>query len=272
MRKVAVSCKAFFWLMAAMNKTLRLPSGTLLSFEDVPGSRGLDAILREIAEDCYGLADISLSPGDVVLDIGANVGVFSAYLAALYPGVRILAFEPVPETFAVLRRNLDRNGIRSVEAHNLGVNGDGRALELRCNPRNSGGATALGALDPTGGEHLVTCPCITLDEIFRRNAIDRCRLLKIDCEGGEYEILQTTTMLNRVEYLRGEFHISAALREAGESMSSLLLHCARTIDPLRMSVQGLELCTTEEGAPAYRSYGDVAVMMRDYLAHQRRPA
>lgn len=251
--------------MVVMDNSLRLPSGALLTFEDVPGSQGLDAILREIAEDHYRLAQIPLSAGDVVLDIGANVGVFSIYLAALHPGLRILAFEPVPETFAALRRNLRRNGIRTVEAHNLAVNGDGRPLELRRAPGNSGGATALPALDPYMEASVVSCPGISLDEIFRRNGVDRCRLLKIDCEGGEYEILQTTEMLSRVDYLRGEFHISPGLRETGESISSLLLHCARSIDPARISVQGLELCEVD-GRPAYRSYGDVAVLMREYLA------
>jgi hypothetical protein len=56
---------------------------------------------------------------------------------------------------------------------------------------------------------------VTLDEVFAVHGIERCRLLKIDCEGMEYEILPGAGVLDKVEYLAGEFHASAYLQSLG---------------------------------------------------------
>lgn len=56
---------------------------------------------------------------------------------------------------------------------------------------------------------------------LERYEIDRCRLLKINCEGAEYEILHNTHVLDRVDYLSSEFHINQRLEQDGYSIESL---------------------------------------------------
>jgi FkbM family methyltransferase len=78
-------------------------------------------ILHEICEDqLYFQSGISVSPGDVILDVGANIGVFS--LCAAKQGARVYAFEPIPSTFAVLELNVRLHGLESVvTARNIGL-------------------------------------------------------------------------------------------------------------------------------------------------------
>ena len=68
------------------------------------------------------LATVRLEPGDVVFDVGANIGWYSLVLdRQAPPGVDILAFEPDPDNHALLRENLARNGTRGVTAWSFSV-------------------------------------------------------------------------------------------------------------------------------------------------------
>jgi FkbM family methyltransferase len=77
--------------------------------------------LHEICEDqLYFQSGISVSPDDVILDVGANIGIFSLYAAK--QGARIYAFEPMPSTFAVLELNVRLHGLeRAVTPRNIGL-------------------------------------------------------------------------------------------------------------------------------------------------------
>ena len=77
--------------------------------------------VHEICVDqLYFQSGISVSPGDIILDVGANIGVFS--LCAAKQGARVFAFEPMPSTFAVLELNLRLHGLESVvKARNIGL-------------------------------------------------------------------------------------------------------------------------------------------------------
>jgi hypothetical protein len=84
-------------------------------------------------------------------------------------------------------------------------------------------------------------PSITLDEVFRVHEIDRCKLLKIDCEGMEYEILPGARVLDRVEYLAGEFHASASLQDRGWNPERLRAYCSSFFADDRMAIQFNEI-------------------------------
>lgn len=84
-----------------------LPNGLVL---EAPSANEAKVIYRELFEDCPYLRNgVTVSSGDTVLDIGANVGGFSVLLARRHRDLRIVAFEPIPETFAILERNAMRH-------------------------------------------------------------------------------------------------------------------------------------------------------------------
>ena len=69
----------------------------------------MESQLKELQKDAYGFSTLPLHRGDVVLDVGANVGVVSTWLAKLYPGIRIIAIELDPTNFRFMLWNLHRN-------------------------------------------------------------------------------------------------------------------------------------------------------------------
>jgi hypothetical protein len=97
---------------------IRLPNGTVIHGPSRGEARLLfDEIFRERV---YLRNGVELREGDVVLDVGANLGLFSLFVAETLRDVTIHAFEPVPDIFAFLRRNTSRLGPRIV-ARNVGL-------------------------------------------------------------------------------------------------------------------------------------------------------
>lgn len=177
-------------------------NGIGMDIDDDPEGGVAKIVCKEI-ELSYRLDEIPFEPDNVVLDIGAHVGIVSIYLAKKYPELKILAFEPMPENYQRLVRNLRVNSIENVYPINKALTGDGRFVSMEGSfHQNSGGMTVLNS---NGNASL---PSITLQNIFEEYELDRVRLVKIDCEGAEYETLGATPeLLNKVDYLRGEFHV-----------------------------------------------------------------
>jgi FkbM family methyltransferase len=199
--------------------------GVPLRVEDFEGSLAALIIADEIGKDAYDFSDVELRPGDTVVDLGAHVGMVSMFLAKAHPDIRVIAYEPVPPVFGLLQRNLRRNRVANVTAVNMAVTGDGRTLDMVSHlASNSGGGTASFANLDRGDHQRWSVPSTTLDAIFSDHGIERCPLLKIDVEGGEYEVLLTARSLDRVDHIRGEFHENTYLQSKGYSMDMLRRH------------------------------------------------
>jgi FkbM family methyltransferase len=156
----------------------------------------------------YLRTGIDLSNLDTVIDVGANMGMFTMYLLENFRGVRVHSIEPMPDTFEVFRENLSRFPGRSVHAYNtaLGSETDSR-MEISFFPFMTGNSTAhletkednkaalsgvftKEEIDFICDSRTVTVPSTTLSSIIDGNGIDRIDLLKIDTEGSEAEILK----------------------------------------------------------------------------------
>lgn len=199
--------------------------GLQLSIADFEGSVTAEAVTHDIGRGAYDFESLAVSPGDVILDVGAHVGVVSTWLARRFPDAFIVACEPFPETFGLLTANLVANRVRNVLPLNIALSGDGRFLDLISHPwSNSGGSTAHLA-DMALQDHIRrTVTSWTLDELLDRLNITRCSLLKIDCEGSEYEILLSSRQLSRIKAVRGELHVNSHLRLQGHSPERLMSH------------------------------------------------
>lgn len=209
--------------------------GTPFRFLDHPGSTGVSSVVEDF-ERHYAVSRIPFRPGDTVVDIGAHVGVVSVFIAKRFPGVHVYAFEPIPDNYRRLVENVRLNRVRNLQAFNLAVTADGRDFDMIAHlPSNSGGGTGY-LHDLRLPEHsYYTVPSTTLDAILERHGIEHCRLLKIDCEGGEHEILLSSRKLDRVEYLAAEVHINSHLEGLGYSIEGLLEHCYGHIAPEKIS-------------------------------------
>ncbi|MCY6380800.1 FkbM family methyltransferase [Hoeflea prorocentri] len=126
-----------------------------------------------------------LKPGMVFVDIGANIGTYSLFVAERCGGdARILAFEPHPRTFAKLSFNIKANGGRCIEAVNQGVGVKNERLRLY-----SSGGTNIGTasiLPEAATDHeFVEVRIAPLAATLKNRLIERIDLLKIDIEGFE---------------------------------------------------------------------------------------
>jgi FkbM family methyltransferase len=212
--------------------------GVALEAYDETGSESADRVSLELFYDAYGFERIPFAPGDVVIDIGAHVGMVSIYLAKRWPFLRIHAFEPHPANHRNCADNLRANDVANVQLSNVGVSADRRPLTLRSLIGNTGGATAV--FDMPGAHSSPAAASVTLDDILDAALApgQRCRLLKIDCEGIEYEILPSP-ILERVDFLAAEFHEDAcgSQARAGRGRAHVLIEqCARYVlaDNLRV--------------------------------------
>lgn len=182
-----------------------------------------------------------------MLEIGAHVGVVAMALARKY-GVKVLAFEPMPENARALSENITVNRLAGlITVVPEAVTADGRTIRMIGNlTDNSGGATAcLGDMYPPGCAGHDNIPSVAINDIFSRYFPEgRIKLVKIDCEGSEHEILNAISPenLERIENLRGEFHINSRLEQQGYSVERTFARCAAFIDPSRMSIKEIRMC------------------------------
>lgn len=182
--------------------------------------RNPDRMLGQLAKEweAYDFDSIPWEEGDVVIDVGAHRGGVSITLAKTY-GVRCLAFEPHPENYSELEAAVALNGVRNlVRTYRLAVTKDGRRLRLY-NGSHSGehGAWHQGNL----GYHFVAST--TIRRVMGWYRLKRARLLKLDCEGAEHEILAGDPgLVSRFDHIRGEVHLNARLERLGYSFEETM--------------------------------------------------
>jgi FkbM family methyltransferase len=205
---------------------------------DVYGSSAMRAVYNEIKLGHYTLDSVPFEEGDIAIDIGAHVGIISMYLAKKYPYITVYSFEPFPDNFSNLYYNVrELNNLSNIKLFPKAITADGRKFEMICNVGdNTGGATGNLADMGLPGHKKVKIDSVTLDSVFEYNKIDTCKLLKIDCEGSEHEILTNFKRLGRVKYLTGEFHINEHLNKQGYSIAKLRQKCLSYLSKSNINV------------------------------------
>ncbi|MDR1233443.1 MAG: FkbM family methyltransferase [Puniceicoccales bacterium] len=210
-------------------------------FCDLVMSDAVKMIANEFGHNSYDFSNIDFKEGDVVIDIGGNVGMISIFLAKKFPFLKIYAFEPVKENFENFRRNIKLNKIPDgiIIVENLAVTKDARTVNLNINMTNSGGS-GLCAEKEADSSQSCDVQSVTLEDIFAKFALKSCKLLKIDCEGSEYEILYNADkdILKKCEHMRGEFHECDSIRKQGYSIAALELYCKGIIDEVLVDHHG----------------------------------
>jgi FkbM family methyltransferase len=140
-----------------------------------------------------------------IVDIGANIGMFSLY-AAFRGARKVYAFEPNGEAYRCMLHNIERNGLqgRIVPCQRAVTS---RADEIVTIAKAASPQNRIGAASAPDDEHELVS-AISLDEIVRRNDLSRIDLLKMDCEGSEYDILGGTSAstFSRIGRLILEYH------------------------------------------------------------------
>lgn len=183
--------------LSARAARYRLRHGNLVVVTAAPVDVSTIAVVF-IKED-YG----QIAPGATVVDIGANIGVFALYAAAS-PGTRVFAYEPVDATYRQLQENVRVNSLQDrITAYNLGVTGTRERRAITISAEGSPFSSLFG-----DGRETQEIECVGLEDVFEENGIEHCDVLKLDCEGAEFEILYNAPehILERVGRLCIEYH------------------------------------------------------------------
>jgi FkbM family methyltransferase len=123
-------------------------------------------------------------PGDVALDVGANIGLYSLALSrAVGPEGRVIAVEPDPDNLKLLRRNLARNGCANVIVVDQALGDRTGVVNLYQHPTNRG-MLSTADIFGLGEEAAIPVPMQRADEVFTELGLTP-RVAKIDVEGQE---------------------------------------------------------------------------------------
>lgn len=167
-------------------------------------------LLRRGAKAEYYLPD-RLDP-QVILDIGSNIGASILFFREKFPKAKIYGFEPHPETFRILEKNVAR--LSGVEAFNYALGAanadvavpfDGADFSRFTLATDPGGDWS-GPLSPTA------CQVRHAGEAIESLGLTKVDLIKIDCEGAEYEVLTAlpAEVLRQCKWIVGELHNETA--------------------------------------------------------------
>jgi FkbM family methyltransferase len=142
-----------------------------------------------------------VAPGHRVIDVGANVGLYTKFMAGLVgPWGKVYSIEPVPQTYEILSSNVEKLGLINVEAFNVAASSEDGFVQMQVPHYATGGENYYEArivAEPAGGElRTVQVHARTLDSLFGPE--DRIAFVKCDVEGhersclaGAAELLQT---------------------------------------------------------------------------------
>jgi FkbM family methyltransferase len=189
---------AWQWLPVSRQFQLRLPAGQEFSYSVVPGDgigkalywQGVGFLGGEFQVFCR-----MISRSHFFVDIGANTGIFSLIACATNPGIRVIAFEPVPKIYERLVTNVAINAFQDrcqvVQKVVSDVAGTARLLvpegeipteaTLELQSKSVGGRVTH-----------IDIVSTTLDVVCPQAAVD---FIKIDVEGAEYKVLQGARQL-----------------------------------------------------------------------------
>ncbi len=163
----------------------------------------------------YRAADeVIKSAKDAIVDVGAHAGFFSLYCRALNEKAKIYAIEPEPENLKMLNQHLVENKILGVKviAGALASQTEERQLILSADSHNH----RLGQPVFRSGEEAektVTVQAFSFADFCKQNKIKKISLLKMDIEGGEYELFEglSEADLSMVNCIILEYHTSSKL-------------------------------------------------------------
>lgn len=185
----------------------------------LPVRFGVSAALYQVFKEIF-MADVyeidalvKMLPAEpVVIDVGANAGFFDVQLLSKINRATIYAYEPMPANVKTFQRTLEQNPRlgQSVRLFQMAVTGlplDQLDLFAEAEENSQVVASRFAGFNENNTRRL-TVSCTTLTDIIETNDLRSIDLLKLDCEGSEYDIIYHTApeLLRRIGRMVIEVH------------------------------------------------------------------
>jgi FkbH-like protein/FkbM family methyltransferase len=257
-----------------------------------------DYVYKEIFEDeCYLRNGITLQEGATVVDIGANIGLFSLFVMSRFPSSNVYAFEPAPVVYDLLKANAAAYS-STAKAFNLGVSNrcgtapftfyenssvfsgfhsdqteDREAVQAVV--RNMLGRTVVAEESVEDYVHELSsdrlravtheCSLTTVSEIIRQNEIHQIDLLKIDAEKSELQVLEGIEEQDwsKIRQIVIEIHESSQIsaQQVQDMLSGRGFQCVVTQEQLLQGSGLVNLYATRSGdQPAVSSASAISAL------------
>lgn len=178
------------------HRDVRIMRGSLAGARINLGGSFLRYLTGDAEPDVQRTLNEVLKPGQVVYDVGANIGFFTMLCSRLVgPQGKVYAFEPMPGNAATLRHNIALNGLSNVVVVEKALSSSSGNAELfishwsAFHSLNVEGAVKKGNLGPGTGER-ISVETVTLDEFVSQDGVSAPDLIKIDVEGAELVVVQ----------------------------------------------------------------------------------
>ena len=174
----------------------------------------------------YNIDDYGITENDTVIDIGAHIGLFSLRVSNFCTKGKIFSYEPIKDNFECLISNLKLNQLEHVLPFNLAVSSDSSKLDIFLNDDESGHSIF------SKKNKKISVDSISLKEIFDQNEIKICKLLKLDCEGSEYSIIEAlpSEYFERIDNIVIEYHLADSKPEYSKKLINKIKNAGFTIE------------------------------------------
>ena len=147
----------------------------------------------------------------VILDIGSNIGTSILFFREQFPDAKIFGFEPHPETFRILKQNV--GSLPSVQIFNWALGATDQTISLAFDGADFSRFGAKdAAISPLGTITNAECEMKNAGEVVKKLGLTTVDLIKIDCEGAEYDVLSALPeeILRQCQWIVGEMHDQSA--------------------------------------------------------------
>ena len=190
--------QSYFKRQSPRGNVCKLRSGTSVYLSSNP--HDIITVMVNFCRNEYGV----IQAGWTVVDVGANIGVFTVMAMESGAG-KVISFEPNEEAFQTLLRNVEENGFsEAVETYHRAVSSSsGQTLHIPIcsSPYNKTKS------EPTSDETKAVSTISLVDALRDHDRVD---LMKLDCEGAEYQIILETdpAVFDKIKRIRMELHPS----------------------------------------------------------------
>jgi FkbM family methyltransferase len=153
----------------------------------VRGKMDIWSIKETFIDRFYTRYGCEIGEGWTIIDIGAAIGEFSLFAAARDPSARIIAYEPFQESVGLFRENIALNKIGNITLIPTAVWRSTTALQLDLSRLEPLQITSSVSGEKAEGH--VRVQAVSLSDVLKSNQLKSVDLVKLDCEGAEFDIL-----------------------------------------------------------------------------------
>lgn len=161
--------------------------------------------------DEYQAKTLNYGDGDVFIDLGSHIGTYAVLMAMKNPTFKVYAVEPILENHALLLKNLSLNSLENVKVYLAAISDTSQGKEKIYYTDDSTDFGKvhkfIGSMQGGAGTE-ISINKLSLNDIFEKNKIEKCKVIKTDAEGGEVKCFKTLKPehFRKIEYVVGEFH------------------------------------------------------------------